>query len=246
MTEVKVTKQMLDEIRCAVKERDSHQCVWCSCIIKTSQEAEATRLFSKKAYPKLILELDNYVLACSECSKQHNPTNIGYTIWMRTNVAKSAFRFSVVKARIEALQSVSNGKTRAAIDREIKVMNGIRSYSNSSSAKLRVNRTKFLLKRDGDQCVWCRKALDINSLDMTFEHLIPESQGGTSALFNIALCCMNCNNSRSDKALQEWVEISRNARIEVVKNCLVEYSKSTKQSKVLALAELPWIEKIAA
>lgn len=52
-------------------------------------------------------------------------------------------------------------------------------------------RVRFLMKRDGDICVYCKKTL--TDEDRTLEHKRPRALGGTNHISNLALACFRCN-----------------------------------------------------
>lgn len=66
-------------------------------------------------------------------------------------------------------------------------------------------RKKFaaLILRDGDQCHYCE--IDLNSENRSLDHVVPRSQGGVNALFNLVLACKDCNNLRGDMDYDEFV-----------------------------------------
>lgn len=63
-----------------------------------------------------------------------------------------------------------------------------------------------LIERDGTDCTWCcRPMIDRPidpsadcSLHMTLEHLMPLVHGGTNEVWNLALACYQCNNTRGE------------------------------------------------
>lgn len=61
----------------------------------------------------------------------------------------------------------------------------------------------LLAARDGTECHWCKKILQIESGKLpdfaTIDHVIPHSVGGSNSLNNLVLCCASCNSIRSDK-----------------------------------------------
>lgn len=54
--------------------------------------------------------------------------------------------------------------------------------------------------RDGGCCVWCGSALEL-----TIDHLIPRSKGGSNDPSNLVTTCMGCNRKRGNRPLREWV-----------------------------------------
>ena len=43
---------------------------------------------------------------------------------------------------------------------------------------------KAILKRDGDNCVWCGRTLEVGLVPATTEHLVPRLKGGPSWIEN--------------------------------------------------------------
>ena len=56
-----------------------------------------------------------------------------------------------------------------------------------------------LLKIYNSPCIYCGSLQDI-----TLEHVIPISRGGTHGIGNIASACRNCNLSKGSKTIMEW------------------------------------------
>lgn len=59
-------------------------------------------------------------------------------------------------------------------------------------------------QRDGFQCVYCRKVVDIPSPDIsqsiwaTVDHVIPRSKGGSNDKKNLVTACFPCNLRKGD------------------------------------------------
>lgn len=51
-------------------------------------------------------------------------------------------------------------------------------------------------ERDGDCCHWCNQYLW--EWEMTLDHLIPISRGGSHSNDNLVIACFTCNNSRGN------------------------------------------------
>lgn len=59
--------------------------------------------------------------------------------------------------------------------------------------------------RDGLACIWCGMAIE-DGLQLTLDHLIPSSQGGSNKATNLVTCCHRCNSSRGDRPVEEFAE----------------------------------------
>lgn len=59
-----------------------------------------------------------------------------------------------------------------------------------------------LIERDGMLCCWCGCEMVLPDgrtyppNQMTLEHVVPRSDGGTNNISNLKLACRRCNNSR--------------------------------------------------
>jgi 5-methylcytosine-specific restriction endonuclease McrA len=62
--------------------------------------------------------------------------------------------------------------------------------------KSKRNKRQQLLKHFGSCCFWCRKDLPANQL--TLDHLIPKSRGGSNNFENLRLSCLSCNRDRGN------------------------------------------------
>lgn len=52
------------------------------------------------------------------------------------------------------------------------------------------------------QCAYC----DRFCAKLTRDHIVPRSRGGTWNPSNIALVCLECNQNKADKPLEQWIE----------------------------------------
>ncbi len=67
------------------------------------------------------------------------------------------------------------------------------------TSKQKNSRKAQLLREYGSCCCWCGRLFTREQL--TIEHLIPQSLGGSDSRENLMLACFKCNNSRSDDLL---------------------------------------------
>lgn len=58
-----------------------------------------------------------------------------------------------------------------------------------------------IFRRDSYICQYCTEAF--MSDELTIDHIIPKSRGGQNSWVNCVTSCMKCNNSKSNKTLQE-------------------------------------------
>lgn len=66
-----------------------------------------------------------------------------------------------------------------------------------------------LIARDGGDCWFCGKAM---GADVTIEHLVPKSKGGSNRLDNYALAHAACNHMAADKPLVAKIELRSKLR----------------------------------
>jgi hypothetical protein len=57
-----------------------------------------------------------------------------------------------------------------------------------------------IYKRDGHACVYCG-----SRRDLTIDHVVPVSKGGRHIDSNLVACCSDCNTSKGDRNVDEWL-----------------------------------------
>ncbi len=62
---------------------------------------------------------------------------------------------------------------------------------------IRVNRHR-IYRRDGGECVYCG-----STKQLTLDHVIPKSKGGSNEWTNLVTCCHKCNLHKADRTPQE-------------------------------------------
>jgi 5-methylcytosine-specific restriction endonuclease McrA len=68
-------------------------------------------------------------------------------------------------------------------------------------------------------CAYCGRDLrNANPNELTLDHLIPQSTGGTNDVTNLILACRACNCSRQDKPWIEYATGGARDRIEQLRN----------------------------
>ncbi|WP_445631233.1 HNH endonuclease [Nostoc sp. DSM 114167] len=67
---------------------------------------------------------------------------------------------------------------------------------NQMNPKQKRNMKQQLIDLYGSHCWWCCQNLPQKNL--TFDHLLPKSRGGSNFFENLRLSCFPCNNSRGN------------------------------------------------
>lgn len=70
----------------------------------------------------------------------------------------------------------------------------------------RRERMALILERDGADCVWCRRPIDVKLVEATTEHLVPRIKGGPSVIENEVAACRRCNGQRGHLTPAEWID----------------------------------------
>jgi len=73
-------------------------------------------------------------------------------------------------------------------------------FNGRFSKEVRFSR-RNIFERDENTCQYCKKKCDRS--DLTLDHVIPRSRGGTSTWQNIVLACVKCNMRKGDKLPNE-------------------------------------------
>jgi hypothetical protein len=76
----------------------------------------------------------------------------------------------------------------------------------SSRQLNRRDRMQLILERDGPECVWCRRELDVGLVAATTEHLVPRIKGGPSWIENELAACRRCNGERGHRTPGDWFD----------------------------------------
>src|SRR5204863_3442737 len=69
-------------------------------------------------------------------------------------------------------------------------------FNGRFSKEVRFSR-RNIFERDENTCQYCKKKYDRSEL--TLDHVIPRSRGGTSTWQNIVLACIRCNMKKGDR-----------------------------------------------
>ena len=89
----------------------------------------------------------------------------------------------------------------------------LRKYHKFSST-VKFSRSNVFL-RDMYTCQYCKNVFE--KKDLTIDHVIPKSKGGTTNWENVATSCKSCNIAKADKILENLPKISKPTFRELLK-----------------------------
>jgi 5-methylcytosine-specific restriction endonuclease McrA len=73
----------------------------------------------------------------------------------------------------------------------------LKNYVKVPHRKVALSRTN-IFKRDGERCVYCG-----TTKDLTIDHVIPRSKGGTESWENLVTACHSCNSKKGNRTPEE-------------------------------------------
>lgn len=105
-----------------------------------------------------------------------------------------------------AARAVSTGQESCPVDTSI--MEKRRAWDRERKRKQRSLKLPdsqwwpligVVLHRDGRRCTYCE-----STEQLTADHIVPLTRGGTNDLSNLTACCIPCNTQKGNKFLSEW------------------------------------------
>lgn len=75
-----------------------------------------------------------------------------------------------------------------------------------SGSWIRKERRFRIYFRDQMRCGWCN-CLIVNNDDLTIDHCIPTSKGGSHRTTNLITCCKQCNSRRGNMSISGFAKI---------------------------------------
>ncbi len=89
------------------------------------------------------------------------------------------------------------------------------SPSQPTGCWIRRERRLAIYVRDAFQCLYCGRDLrSAAPADVTLDHLLPRSAGGTNEAVNLVTACRSCNSARQDKPWIDYATGGARDRIE--------------------------------
>jgi 5-methylcytosine-specific restriction endonuclease McrA len=98
----------------------------------------------------------------------------------------------VASAEEESLQSIHSARSMTRLPSVIRLLE-YRRIPHQTRALSRKN----ILLRDRNTCQYCGQVLA--SGDLTLDHVIPRSRGGSSTWENLVACCHHCNRRKGNQ-----------------------------------------------
>ena len=80
--------------------------------------------------------------------------------------------------------------------------------------RIPLNLRKSVIDRDGYYCVYCDE--DLNNAEIHLDHVIPESQGGTTTYNNLQVTCRKCNLAKGVLTEDQFTSRLRNRAINIL------------------------------
>lgn len=80
-----------------------------------------------------------------------------------------------------------------------------RSPHQPTGTWIRAEKRLAIYLRDGFRCLACGRSLRrARPFDVTLDHVLPTSKGGSNDPDNLYTCCRSCNSSRQEKSLARF------------------------------------------
>ena len=83
-----------------------------------------------------------------------------------------------------------------------------------SKERIPVNLRRMVIERDGLRCVYC--GIDLQKNEIHLDHVIPESQGGTTSLNNLQVTCAKCNLEKGILSESEFMNKLRQRALNIL------------------------------
>jgi 5-methylcytosine-specific restriction endonuclease McrA len=113
--------------------------------------------------------------------------------------ARRAMRLICKGAAVVEVPSAHLVRT-ARLDIQLPSVIRLRKYRRVPRFTRAVSR-KGIILRDGSTCQYCGR--EFPGRELTMDHVVPRSRGGSSSWENLAACCFPCNNRKADRTPAE-------------------------------------------
>ncbi len=128
--------------------------------------------------------------------------NYDFESWLELSQFKTAELEERPDDEVLGLETSDDYEWIRAPSFQIQVPRIVRLYRYDKIPKLtlRFNR-RNLFARDGNQCQYCAKNYPLAQL--SFDHVVPRSRGGSTTWENVVCCCLRCNSKKGDRTPEE-------------------------------------------
>jgi 5-methylcytosine-specific restriction endonuclease McrA len=106
-----------------------------------------------------------------------------------------------LSGRAELVESYDNREVRSTY-LVFKLPKVIRLFTQFRNRQIVKFSRENVFYRDRFQCQYCAQTF-VRS-ELTLDHVIPRSKGGTTSWDNVVSCCKSCNNKKGDKLPQHF------------------------------------------
>lgn len=96
----------------------------------------------------------------------------------------------------------SRDRMITGVDRSFPLPSVVRVVRRFKRERIRIRFSRLnIYARDGFTCQYC--AVRFATEDLTFDHVLPRSRGGSTNWENIVTCCIACNSAKADRTPEE-------------------------------------------
>ena len=109
----------------------------------------------------------------------------------------------------------------------------------ASGQWIRTDKRLAIYLRDRFSCLYCLRDMhDADPSDITLDHIVCQSDGGSNDETNRVTCCRTCNCSRQDKPLARFA--GRETREHIRRNLHRKLTKYRRLAKAILAGELEY------
>jgi 5-methylcytosine-specific restriction endonuclease McrA len=132
---------------------------------------------------------------------------IGKSATLLLNASYEPLRIVSVK---KALTLITKGVALVEVPTDVLIHRGLGIYAPSVirlrayrhvPIRLQVVSRKNIFLRDGERCMYCGERFKTSEL--TLDHIIPKSRGGSPSWSNLVSCCAKDNHRKADRTPEE-------------------------------------------